>query len=153
MEEKERESKEQRFGWGLGSVFQKLSEFNFQEAAGRRDGGQGYQFGDFSRSLLRKVGIGNSLGTESASATVSGPVLHDSEFRAYMISALKTSQVLNSTLPALRRMAVFESVFYCNSDQQILHVLLDCLSGSPYLNDEEKCRLSELALTGMRIHT
>jgi len=156
----ENKKTEYQFGDWTKSIFKKvvdqvkiegkpLSEVNFKEATGRDSGSESYQFGDLTRTLLWGGGAKRGEGSSSTSSSESAPErVHESEMKTFFLNALQTSRLLATTIPDVRRLAIFESVYYSQSDDQVMQLLFECLTGSPYLREESKSQLAELALAG-----
>jgi hypothetical protein len=61
------------------------------------------------------------------------------------IDTLRTSKFLLFQLPAVRRLALVETLRAAKSDESVRHIIFGNLSTSPYLSEEQKVELSRLA--------
>ena len=71
---------------------------------------------------------------------------HDA--KSWFLYAIEHSVTLQATLPGVRKRTLIETISAAADGNTALQLLIETLSGSPYIPDESKAQLAEMAMLG-----
>ncbi len=68
--------------------------------------------------------------------------------KSWFLYAIEHSVTLHATLPSVRKRALIETISAAVDGNTAFQLLIETLSGSPYIPDESKAQLAEMAMMG-----